>query len=64
MEAGLTALLVLAGVEPGDAVIVTFAYRLFSYWLPLPFGILGYAIAPRPETTSSDGAAPLRRPAA
>jgi uncharacterized protein (TIRG00374 family) len=47
VEAGLTATLVLAGVHPGDAVLVTFAYRLFSYWLPLPFGIVGYAIAPK-----------------
>ena len=45
MEAGLTALLVLAGVDPGDAVLATFAYRLFSYWLPLPFGLLGMALA-------------------
>ena len=47
VEAGLTALLVLAGVDPGDAVLATFAYRLFSYWLPLPFGLVGMAIAPR-----------------
>lgn len=47
VEAGLTAMLVLAGVEAGDAVLVTFAYRLFSFWLPLPFGLVGLAIAPR-----------------
>jgi uncharacterized protein (TIRG00374 family) len=47
VEAGLTALLSLAGVSPGDAVLATFAYRLFSYWLPLPFGLLGMALAPR-----------------
>ena len=47
VEAGMTALLTLAGVAPGDAVIATFAYRLFSYWLPLPFGLLGMALAPR-----------------
>ena len=40
-------MLALAGVEPGDAVLATFAYRLFSYWLPLPFGLVGLAIAPR-----------------
>jgi uncharacterized protein (TIRG00374 family) len=49
VEAGLTALLTLAGVDPGDAVAATFAYRLFSYWLPLPFGLLGMALAPRQE---------------
>jgi uncharacterized protein (TIRG00374 family) len=47
VEAGMTALLTLAGVNPGDAVIATFAYRLFSYWLPLPFGLLGMALAPK-----------------
>jgi uncharacterized protein (TIRG00374 family) len=47
VEAGLTAMLVLAGVSAGDAVLATFAYRLFQYWLPLPFGLLGLALAPR-----------------
>lgn len=47
VEAGMTALLTLAGVDPGDAIVATFAYRLFSYWLPLPFGLLGLALAPR-----------------
>jgi hypothetical protein len=47
VEAGLTTMLALAGVDPGDAVLATFAYRLFSYWLPLPFGLVGLAIAPR-----------------
>jgi uncharacterized protein (TIRG00374 family) len=41
VEAGLTATLALAGVHAGDAVLATFAYRLFSYWLPLPLGLLG-----------------------
>jgi putative heme transporter len=39
VEAGLTAMLTLAGVSAGAAVLATFAYRLFSYWLPLPFGL-------------------------
>ncbi len=46
VEAGLTGMLTLAGVSPGDAVLATFAYRLFSYWLPLPLGLVG-AIAHR-----------------
>jgi uncharacterized protein (TIRG00374 family) len=41
VEAGLTATLALAGVKAGDAVLATFAYRLFSYWLPLPLGLVG-----------------------
>jgi uncharacterized membrane protein YbhN (UPF0104 family) len=32
-------MLTLAGVRAGDAVLATFAYRLFSYWLPLPVGL-------------------------
>jgi len=47
VEAGLTAMLALAGVSAGDAVVATFAYRLFQYWLPLPLGLLGLALAPR-----------------
>jgi uncharacterized protein (TIRG00374 family) len=47
VEAGLTAMLALAGVSAGDAVLATFAYRLFSYWLPLPFGLGGLALAPK-----------------
>ena len=44
VEAGLTATLTLAGVPPGRAVLATFAYRLFTYWLPLPLGLLGVAL--------------------
>ena len=44
VEAGLTATLALAGVSPGAAVLATFAYRLFSYWLPLPLGLVGLAM--------------------
>jgi uncharacterized protein (TIRG00374 family) len=47
VEAGLTAMLALAGVNAGDAVLATFAYRLFSYWLPLPAGLVGLALQPR-----------------
>src|SRR3954453_21241950 len=49
VEAGLTAMLALAGVNAGDAVLATFAYRLFSYWLPLPLGLVGMALAPAAE---------------
>jgi uncharacterized protein (TIRG00374 family) len=41
VEAGLTATLALAGVAPGEAVLATFAYRLFTFWLPLPLGLVG-----------------------
>jgi uncharacterized protein (TIRG00374 family) len=42
VEAGLTAMLTLAGVSAGNAVLATFAYRLVSYWLPLPVGLAAY----------------------
>jgi hypothetical protein len=42
VEAGLTGMLVLAGVDAGDAAAATLAYRLVSFWLPLPAGGLAY----------------------
>ena len=47
VEAGLTATLTLAGVPAGTAVVATFAYRLFAYWLQLPLGLLGLALQRR-----------------
>ena len=38
------ATLALIGVSPGDATLATLAYRLFTYWLPLPLGALGLAL--------------------
>jgi uncharacterized protein (TIRG00374 family) len=51
VEAGLTATLALAGVPAGAAVVATFAYRLFAYWLQLPFGLLGLGLNVRPAKT-------------
>jgi uncharacterized protein (TIRG00374 family) len=42
VEAGLTGLLTAAGVAAGDALLATLAYRLVSFWLPLPFGLLSW----------------------
>jgi len=47
VEAGLTAMLALAGVSAGDALLATLAYRLFSYWLVLPLGLVGLALQRR-----------------
>jgi uncharacterized protein (TIRG00374 family) len=47
VEAGLTAMLALAGVGAGNAVLATFAYRLFAYWLQLPAGLVGFALHKR-----------------
>ena len=47
VEAGLTAMLTLAGVGAGSAVLATLAYRLFAYWLQLPAGLVGFALHKR-----------------
>jgi uncharacterized protein (TIRG00374 family) len=44
VEAGLTGTLALAGVNGADALVATLAYRLISFWLPLPFGALAVPI--------------------
>ncbi len=44
VEAGLAATLVLAGVSGPDAAVATFAYRLISYWLPLPVGLAAFLV--------------------
>ncbi len=38
VETGLVGLLALAGVSGQDALVATLAYRLVSFWLPLPIG--------------------------
>jgi putative heme transporter len=48
VEAGLTAMLTLAGVPAGTAVVATFAYRLFAYWLQLPLGLVGLGLQRAP----------------
>ena len=42
VEAGLTGTLALIGVDGGDAVLATLAWRLWSYWLPVPIGGIAY----------------------
>lgn len=42
VEAGLVGALTLAGVPASDALLATLAYRLVSYWLPLPAGLGAY----------------------
>ena len=44
VEAGLSALLILAGVPGGDAVVATLAYRILSYWLPMFAGPVAYVL--------------------
>jgi uncharacterized membrane protein YbhN (UPF0104 family) len=38
VEAGLTALLVVAGTPSSSALLATLAYRIVSFWLPLAIG--------------------------
>jgi hypothetical protein len=40
VEVGLTAALLAAGVPGPDALLATLAYRVVSYWLPLPTGLV------------------------
>ncbi len=44
VEAGLAALLTIAGVPGGDALVATLAYRLFQFWLPIPAGGIAYLV--------------------
>jgi uncharacterized membrane protein YbhN (UPF0104 family) len=39
VELGLTTALVAAGINGADALLATLAYRVVSYWLPLPAGL-------------------------
>jgi uncharacterized protein (TIRG00374 family) len=40
VESGLTGVLTLAGLPLEQAVLATLLYRVFSYWLPMPAGIV------------------------
>jgi uncharacterized protein (TIRG00374 family) len=42
VEAGLSGLLILAGIDAGDAVVATLGYRVISYWLPAAVGPFAY----------------------
>jgi uncharacterized protein (TIRG00374 family) len=62
VEAGLSALLILAGVPGGDAVVATLAYRIISYWLPIMVGPVAYVLFRlrygAPGSASSRGGGP------
>ncbi len=58
VEAGLTGSLALAGVSGGDAVLATLAYRLFSYWLPIPLGGVSWWVFRRQHPGEDQVAAP------
>jgi uncharacterized protein (TIRG00374 family) len=62
VEAGLTALLVVAEVSAGDAALATLAYRLVSFWLPIPAGALATALHRRRFRARKRPEAELQRP--
>ena len=47
VEAGLTGMLALAGVGGAAAAVATLAYRLISFWLPIPAGAVAYGVFAR-----------------
>ncbi len=47
VEAGLTGTLALAGISAGDAVAITLIYRLFSFWMPIPAGLIAAVLHSR-----------------
>ena len=55
VEAGLTGVLTLAGVTPEHAVLATLLYRLFSYWLPLPAGLVASILFRRRHRMTTAG---------
>ena len=44
VEASLTGLLVLAGMDSGNALLATLTYRLASYWVPMAAGPIAYGV--------------------
>jgi putative heme transporter len=61
VEAGLTGTLALAGVGAGAAVVATLAYRLVSFWLPIPAGAVA-AVVHRRRYGSAEVAPPPATP--
>jgi uncharacterized protein (TIRG00374 family) len=62
-EAGLTGMLAAAGVDVQDALVSTLAYRLVSFWLPLPAGGVAYLLfrrryGPEPVDSSTSTTTP------
>jgi uncharacterized protein (TIRG00374 family) len=63
VEAGLTGLLTAAGVGAQQSLVSTLAYRLVSFWVPLPAGGVAYGLfqrryGPVPDESSTSKAVP------
>lgn len=57
VEAGLTGLLTAAGVGAQKALVSTLAYRLVSFWIPLPAGGIAYLLFRRRYESGPDESA-------
>ena len=57
VEAGLTGMLTAAGVGAQEALVATLAYRVVSFWIPLPAGGLAYLLFQRRYGSESDESA-------
>lgn len=55
VEAGLVAMLTLAGVPGDQALLATLAYRVVSYWLPLPAGLVAHLLFRHRYGARADG---------
>jgi len=44
VEAGLSGLLALIGVPFATAIIATLGYRIVSYWLSIPVGVVAWLL--------------------
>jgi uncharacterized protein (TIRG00374 family) len=60
VEASMSGLLVLAGVNGGNAFLATLTYRLASYWLPLVAGPVAYFLFRRRYASRPTAAAASR----
>ena len=61
VEAGLAATLTVSGIAVGDALLATLAYRLFSFWLPIPAGAVAYLAHRRWLRVGPDEPEPAQR---
>ena len=62
VEAGLAGTLTLAGVPASDALLATLAYRLVSYWMLLPSGLVAWFLFRRRFGDPPDAEAPELQP--
>jgi uncharacterized protein (TIRG00374 family) len=62
VEAGLTGTLALAGVGGAASVVATLAYRLVSFWLPIPAGAVAAVVHRRRYGAAEVAPAPTPMP--